>query len=266
VDLHAREVPLERLLAELGQEVGFEIAIHGALDEFVTVSFSGLSVEDILQRLIGRHSYILRRDTADAASGGEAAELRRVDIFVSAGPAGLAGNSIDDAPPDSVGADPTVVALDHINDPNPLVRRAALQQAYGMAPEQAVPLLGSVLRTHPDPAVRAGAIDILADIGAAGAFDALAGSLGDADPDLRLNGARALHGLDDHRAVHNLGQLLYGDRDPAVRRAAARLLAAQDHQAARALLADFREDDDEVIKGLALGDNPGNPVPGEGRR
>ena len=248
VNLSVDKSPLGTVLTQLGAEAGFEVVIHGELPETISLEVSDATLAGALRRLIEPHSYVLLGESAVADNS--TAPLQRLDVFSTA----LSGQASGSERLEVPGPTPRDnEELGYVDDPDPLVRRAALTQAYGMDPNQAVPLLGDVVAGHADPQVRAGAIAVLVDMAGEGAFDAVSASLGDERPELRLAGARALLRLDENRAVHNLGQLLYADKDPVVRREAARLLAGRDHSAARALLLQFVEDEDDIVRGVALG-------------
>ncbi|MBI5576671.1 MAG: HEAT repeat domain-containing protein [Deltaproteobacteria bacterium] len=90
-----------------------------------------------------------------------------------------------------------------------------------MYPESAgaIPAIVSALR-HDSPEVRAGAADVLGDVGDSGSVVHLMRSLSDSDPRVRSAAASALGRIKDPRAVGPLAKLSQDDADDGVRNSA----------------------------------------------
>ena len=226
--VHAREVPLDTVLAELAVRSGLRVVAYAPLAEPVTVAFEGLPLHDALRQLLGQRAYLLippmlyvfatgpsQLPASRPAAASAAGLTQRLDAL-SATPAGAASLM-------------TVLTDTAATDPAALMREAAID---ALGDIDARDRAGNARRTDvlraglgdADRDVRLAALRALARVGDASAVQALATVLHDSDPRLRAEAVDALGSASDPGAVPLLQQAL-SDPHPAVREAAHEWLA-----------------------------------------
>ena len=115
----------------------------------------------------------------------------------------------------------------------------------------AIDVLGRILQSDEDPAVRMETVGALAGIPGQEAVEAIAVGLGDPESAIRHQVLEQLWQRGSG-SLHLIGQALLADPDPAVRTRAVEMLAADASPAALALLESAAGDPDEAVRGSAL--------------
>ena len=151
-----------------------------------------------------------------------------------------------------------------LGDPDPEIRIDAIHEAYGLAPEAAIPLLQKVLISEKDGVVAEEASAVLSDIGGEESVRVVTTALGDGDVERRLEAVEAM-GRVGQPTVHLLGQVLLGDPDPELRLRAVELLSDIATPAALSLLRSASGDGETAVS-LAAGVSACRQVSGCRRR
>ena len=191
LDLHRAE--LESVLREIAARAAFELGTMSGELGRVTVTFTGVSLEEGLRRLAPEHELML---VYRAPSGRGTSALVEVGCSPARGP--------------------TTREVWR-----PILPRS--DACFGGGGQEGATRLALLLGA-PDATVRARAGGVLGRIGGVNAEAALAAALGDPAAEVRIQAAEALSRVASARAIPALQGLLLRDPDPAVRRAAARTL------------------------------------------
>lgn len=226
VTVDLRDAELEDVLEQIAARAGFRLEIAGELGS-VTVAFRGLPLEHALRRLAQEHGLML----VYSAAGDGRAETRLLEVEVFATYRARAASGA--AP----GTSERDAALGEIN-----------RLAFLPNKEEAVSQLAELLRTASDAAVRARAVWALGKTRAARAALELATPLSDREPQVRVQAAYALRRVEGRRAIPALGDLLLGDPDVMVRRAAARMLGMLPDSASTSALSMAAGDADASVR------------------
>lgn len=263
LSLSAIEAPLSEVVARIGEAGGFRVVVKQDLDEPVTWRVTDMPAEKALRRLLAGRSYVLWYETAGDATGVTELRLLRglsseagFDITVMNRPPTLAKSE------DRLG---TAITLPDNSD-----HEARLSFAREMAQRpqaSAVEGLGTLLAEDQDPMIRRIAAIGLGKTGGRAALEALFEGLQDEDPSVRRRVIQGLGKKKDESAVDALNEVLLGDSDAEMRRAAVRSLGSMGTQEAYVSLTAGENDPDYYVRreaGLALdrmrerGDAPEN--------
>jgi hypothetical protein len=221
-----RPVPLADLVREIGAAIGAAVTVKRDPGEIGPVAIEALAPDDLLVRLAGHHSLVLRYD------GDRVAEI----ILLAWRPGGASTALPPDAPAPGAEASAPAAAAASLPRPAPspeLVERtrqaAAVRDIVKLSyqnDDAARTALAELLTTSDDPALRAAAASAL--FGSGRADRALVDRvLADADPQVRLRAAQGLWVGQGARATARLRLMASSDPAPEVRAAAAELLATR---------------------------------------
>lgn len=250
VSLDAREVPLARLLAELGEVAGFETILVGGFDagRSVSAQFDNVPLERALRSLLKGTNHILFYESAGASGGrGDLAQIWLLGPgSENPGGAGLLRFADDGETDERVRVrrrSESVLRLANSAD-------IVLPDAESGTTAQAV--LIALLAEDPAALVRARAAIALGAIADEASIDALVAALDDADSSVRAQAIGALGRIGSNRAITALGGLLVDSaRDGVVRVMAARALWRHDSERAREYLRFVADDPDPQVRQAA---------------
>jgi len=228
VTVDAHDADLSDVLAQLGARAGFRVRTSGALGR-LTATFTAVSVEQALRRLVQNHELMLVYSAASNAS--VRPTLIQADVFAST---------------------PSAAQVRAANEMLGRQRAGLLAEinrlTRGRNVEQGAPRLAELLGMAPDSIVRARAASALAVLNGPLSQPALARALGDSAPDVRVQAVRALRSVDGARAIPALGRMLLTDPDVTVRRVAAQMLGSLRDPAATSALSVAAQDADALIR------------------
>ena len=228
VTVDAHDADLADVLSELGARAKIRLRISGPLGR-VTATFTAMSVEQALRRLIQDHELMLIYSAPPGE--GVRAELIQADVFAST---------------------PSAARVRAASEMRGRQRAGLLAEIDRLARsrnvERGAPRLAELLGTAPDANVRARAASALAALSGPLSRAALARALGDSAPDVRVQAVRALRSVDGARAIPALGRVLLSDPDSTVRRAAAQMLGSLQDPAATAALSVAVQDADALVR------------------
>jgi hypothetical protein len=234
LSVDARDAPLADVLRAVGEQTGIQVTIHSGGATRVTESFAGVRVDEGIQRLAGGYDVVLiYAPTRDGAGRGRLVEVR---VYEASTPT---------APVTAV-VDPRQRAarLQAVRD---LTRQARQQQPGALA------ALAEMLAGDADPVVRQSAAAALGLVGSAEAVSALTAALGDRDPSVRARVVSALGRRRDEGLAGTVAQVLAGDPDASVRRAAVWALSTlRSEDAHRGLQAAASDSDAGVRQAAAV--------------
>jgi hypothetical protein len=231
-----------------------EHPLRGALDAPVSVTLTGVPLEDGLRQLLGRGSFVFLYDHPGADPTRKLVELRGQ---VSEEAAALPGRDRAAAPADvPVPRDqserhddadvPAISPYDHIED---RLEFARLEARAGK-PKSAEDLVTLLLEDE-HAGVRGLAAAALGRLGGPEAGEALVEALSDRDWRVRRRAVRALGEAWGEQAVAPLAELLAEERGRSVRRVAAYTLSRIEGGAAREALARLQDDRDPRVRRIA---------------
>lgn len=219
----AKDIPFERVLEEIANQIRIEIVLYGPPGELVSADFSDLPLENGLKRLARNFNYVLiyKPEGANAAR----LEIKAMLIFSkernrskeSSGsrvivPQERASRESGEASFDSVAQ-----ALQHKDAE---VRENAVDSLAELKDERATVLLSEVLLSDRDSDVRESAAEALGDLGGPKAVESLTRALKDKDAGVRESAIESLATVGGDEAVRPLMDALT-DEDEDVREAAA---------------------------------------------
>lgn len=235
VTIEAREVRVERVLAEIGRRGGLEIDLEGSLVGSVTLDMERLPLVEALHRILRGHNFAVRH--LDPSS-------RKLWVFDHALAEGARLTSKAPAPSRPNGDEMFVrrarrqevaalidagtqeaiesLAALALSDVNAEIREEAVYGLGEVGGERGRQVLEQALRDT-DRGVREAAIQTLADLGGEAAAWALAAALDDGDASLREDAVHALAEVGGE-AVFPILRRALADAQPIVRDAAADVL------------------------------------------
>ena len=228
VTIDAHDADLADVLAQLGARAGFRVRTSGSLGR-VTDTFTAMSVEQALRRLVQDHELMLVYGSVSSAS--VRPTLIQADVFAST----LSAAQVR-AASEMLGRQRAslLAEIDRLTRSRDVARGA--------------PRLAELLGTASDSVVRARAASALAALNGPLSHPALARALGDSAPAVRAQAVRALRSVDGARAIPALGRVLLTDPDVTVRRAAAQMLGSLQEPAATSALSVASEDADAIVR------------------
>jgi HEAT repeat protein len=132
-------------------------------------------------------------------------------------------------------------------------RLAAVRALAVRRDADAVSALSLLLAEDPAPGVQRAAIEALHGIGGEAMVPALEAGLSGDDASVRHAAVDAIGSIGGERALLDLGQVVFGDPEPEVRRLAVDYLAGDPGEPARAFLEAAAEDADPEVREAARG-------------
>ena len=228
VTVDAHDADLADVLSELGARAGFRVRTSGQLGR-VTATFTAMSVEQALKRLVQDHELMLVYSAASNES--VRPTLIQVDVFASTPSAAQVRAASEMLGRQRAGL---LAEIDRLTRSRNVERGA--------------PRLAELLGTAPDSIVRARAASALSVLNGPLSQAALARALEDSAPDVRVQAVRALRSVDGARAIPALGRVLLTHPDVTVRRAAAQMLGSLQDPAATSALSVAAQDADALVR------------------
>src|SRR5262245_12194935 len=245
VTVDIRNARLAQVLRVIGERAGIEVTVRGDVSRPLTQSFAGVPLEEGLRRLTRGYSLVLTHAAAPGTS--RAHRLTRVwvlgdastpDTFAAATPTPepLAEPRRQAHRPlggSSQAARHGVLASARTSEAVRESQGAEWTQAIQMftdaadrGSEAAVALLGDIIASEADAAVRLQAVAALGRLTGVVVEPVLTDALGDTDVAVRVRAIRGLRGVGTDTAVQSLTAVMIGDPAPQVRLAAVRALVA----------------------------------------
>ncbi len=260
--LRASNAPLAEVLNAIGEHAGMEIVLKGDLSNPITQSFSGMALDQGLQRLLdGANFVMIYGSVHDEGSPRPLVELRVYGGV--AGEIATTGESAEElaegaaaarravmlgiAPQaeGDMGLHEDIVGLERDD------RIHAMRWLADLGDTAAVTTLGRFLALDKVSSVRSEAAMALSNIGGEAAVKALELGLGDDNPDVRFQVVDALSGIDGRRTALLLGQVLFSEPDVEIRMTAVLRLGEEHSEAARSFLEAAAEDPDDWVRETA---------------
>lgn len=251
---------LSEVLYEISRQSGIKISLTGQFDEQVTRTVINASVADVIRQLTNSGTFVIIHDQARA---GEAARGIQ-EIWLYRGISGQApsvlitrksttrvqkSNAAD--VPESPEIEPDQEIRRQVSELSELSRSARISKARELALRDdpaAVAILGEMLALDEDWEVRMEAVKALRNIGDERAVESLERGLGDTQVAIRLGVVHAIGASRGDRALLGLGQVVFGEQDPEVRRLAVEYLSQTPAEAARAFLEAASNDSSEIVR------------------
>jgi type II secretory pathway component GspD/PulD (secretin) len=263
VSVNLQDAPLSDALHAVGERAGVQITIYKGSAERVTESFTGVALEEAIERLARGYQLVW----IYGSPMGSATSLAEVRVYLGS-PGAPAGGSVVVGPPTPVEEParndlPGMASL--VGQPTPgreeLIQRrrderltevrAIIEQARQQAPG-ALDTLTAILTGEPDPTVRQVAATSLAGNSRPEVVAALTTAVGDENASVRSAAISALGQMRNEAMTPLLQEMLAGDPDAAVRRAAAWALAGQNSDDARRGLENAASDPDAWVRQAAV--------------
>ncbi|MFQ5534908.1 MAG: HEAT repeat domain-containing protein [Sphingomonadales bacterium] len=212
VTIVANDIPLETVLAAMGQAAGFQVSITGDLGPRISRSFAGKPLIDALRELAGGNSMVII--LAPESDRAKARQLRQLWVL---------GTSRETRS-DQAG----MAARETTGDPMDAIRSLSRAGRLGTVAE-----LGATGDAR--------SVDLLNRMAA-----------NDEDATVRSQAIEGLGGIRGQDATLALGRIVIGSTDPDLRWMAVRALAERDSGAARAFLERAAQDPDDWVRDEAL--------------
>lgn len=228
--LKASGTPLDVLLKAIAEKAGFTMTLRGDLSTPISLSFSGLRVEQAIRRLTGDLGLVMIFDR-DRDSD---APKRLIEVRV------YANIKRANRPPSEQGALAVAEDLDQASD-----------EAENAGEEDAIAIQARKLLTAENAADKKQAIKALTALGGIQAVAALTEGLEDEDRSIRGEIVRALGAIGEESATQTLGQVLIADTEPALRLEAVTAIAKHPGPVARVFLEAALKDSDESVRQAA---------------
>ena len=242
----AKRVSNVELIRLVGAEAGFEVRAYGDPEERTgSWSFRDLPLSAGVAKLLRGTSAIV--SYGPGGSGGADASITRI-FLLGSGSAEANSINVNLVSPDLANQ----ARLDSVEAESTQDRIAAIDRTEGLADEITLENLAFSLRHDPQAEVRMQAVLALESIGGPAAATALEAGLGDQQPEVRIRVIEALGKIDDERIPLWLGQILTGDAQDEVRRAAVRTIAGKHGDVARIFLEAAAGDSSEIVREAAL--------------
>lgn len=241
LSLQAEQATLREVIQAVARAAGFETHYLGELsDNRVPWHLDPVPLRQGLAKLLGDHSMTV---LCDEVNGHQTI----VKLYIIAG--------LRQASAPAVRSDALIVAPNHnlaLQDQGDSWRRLAeVERMAGLRDDAARTRLQAALSHDAEPLVRRRAVALLADMEGQTVLEALLVGLGDDDADIRITVVHSLGRIGSDAAILGIGQVIMGDADPNVRRAAVSALA--DHQGgmADAFLVAARKDRADSVREIA---------------
>ena len=250
--LRAVEAPLGEVLQEMGLEAGIRVINRVPLYDPVSWTVEDYPLEEAVRHLLARFSYAITYSPSPGGTEvGPIAELR----ILSLNDADARGQyeTRRTIPSNTVIASDEMSSVASEDDLN-----ARLRFVWRMAHQPDSADIGSLelfLSEENHPKVREIAAIGLGKLKEPSVLEALIPALSDSDSLVRRRVVQALGKRNDDRSVEALSDVLFGDLDPEVRRAAARSLGTMRGNDALSALSAGQYDPDYYVRretGLAL--------------
>lgn len=243
--LRARDAPLGEVVQAIGEHVGFETIVLGALEMRVDISFSELPLTTALERVLGNSSRVVV-SAPEPLNRGES-DIVRIWLLGS----GESGH-------ESLARNTAHAVENDLQDPD-VKRRSEAMLRLGIAPATAAELeaLALALQNDEEALVRSRAAIALGALRDERAVLVLEVALLDENSSVRVQAIHALSKIGGERATSALGGVLLHGKDSVQRVVAAQSLAAQNTVLARQYLDAVAEDPDAQIRAASKSPSTG---------
>ena len=244
----ARNAPLADVLRTIGEKAGFTVVIIGDLSSPGDWSLVDVSLEEGIERLVGKASTVMIYAPSDSA----VSRLAKVIVYAKDDTL-AAADAGESHPPDRAIKPPSVEEslLKDLAQPRFAARVQAFKKVARLESQAAMDILGRVVSEENDPAVRRQAAGTLGRIGGDQAAAVLETILADEDQSVRLRAVLALGQASGERATWALETILMSDLDPEMRRMAVRALGKRGGDLSRLLLESAVWDPDDTVRTAA---------------
>ena len=232
LSVDVRDAPLADVLHGIAEQAAVKLEIHSGSADRVTDSFTGVRLGEGIQRLARGHDVILIYGAAQ--NGAERGRLVEAHVYEASAP--VVKSTVDPSERPA-----------RLRAVSELTRQARQQQPGALAS------LTGLLSSDADPVVRARAAVALGSIGGPEAAAALTAALGDQETSVRASAVSSLGRMREEGAVGSMAQILTGDRDAGVRRAAIWALSTLQSEDARRAIEAAVSDSDWSIRQAAAG-------------
>lgn len=81
LSVSAENIPLHTILQQVAEKANLSIVVHGSLNQSVSISFTGLTVEEGLKRLLSRSNFSFLYQKEKSSDGSERVVLSKATIF-----------------------------------------------------------------------------------------------------------------------------------------------------------------------------------------
>jgi len=250
LSLKAKGMALEDVLLRISHAAGFKIRFYGDIRNPVNLSLDRVPLLQGMQRLLNNYSWLViyGRNTAARPDtpGKEISEVMVLDGRDSGSPffdfyPGAGHSQIKTPTQESPGYPDRFSGLE------------VFQQLDQFDESTAILLLDRIIKRDADPFIRGQAVTALADFGTKHSITSMGAAIGDDDVAVRHRAVDGLGRVGGEQAIQLLGQVLFSESDPQVRRSAIRMLATHtDQPSSRAFLRAALKDADEEVRVLAL--------------
>lgn len=256
LSIDAHGVPLAQVLRAIGREIGADVYLYGELNRSVDDTITDLTIKEAVQRLVGDAA--LAMTYTPERTTGATADVTEIRVYARGGGSEMIISkppSVSQASGAALSSDPgdagEATAVDLLEGLDLAARIQLVDELAVRGDELAIRTLASVLAQAEEDQLRYRALDGLARLGEP-AVDALTNGLADPKTDLRQRTVAYLGAIGGERATLSLGQVLFGERDPHLRRRAVQQLAREGSEAALAFLeAAAEKDPDEDVRAAA---------------
>ncbi len=241
---------LADVLDLIGAHADFNLILYGSFQMPITQSFSNVSLENGIRRLVRDHSVAITYKTVitPKSRGIQQDTITGVWVFETNGPPITTGfedhDQVKTRKPQG-----QMTAED--SSPSQQPERIETKDLSRFSEDSDVGYWVRVLGQSQDQDIREKAITTLKWIGSDTAVRAIATSLGDPAPELRRHAVESIGSITSDLTTPLLGQVLIGDPNVDVRAVAVRLFAERLDEPSRAFLNTALEDKDMRIRELA---------------
>ncbi|WP_319547840.1 HEAT repeat domain-containing protein [Desulfogranum marinum] len=238
LSIQAKNYPLEEALKEIASRAEFKLVIYGTLSSTVDIEFHNSPLESALRRIVGKHPMVVLFEQIDALD-----QIKEVWIFQQGGEE----RSMAEASAEERTSGYTVprTVFIHNQTSHEIEVNPAEEDYYDIS------RLQRAILQEEDTNKLELTVRELAAIGNDESVQVMAQVLEKPDPGLRSYVAEQLGQIDTLNAVLVLGQIVLGEKDPAVRLEAVKSLAGKDSVPAKAFLQTATQDKDGVIRKTA---------------
>lgn len=252
LSLEAEEVALADLLRAIGEAAAIEVTVRGDLGNVGRRSLVDEPLAAGIRRLLGRHSVLMLYDRNAAGEP----RLREIKVEAAGTVTAATGRSVGRPAGRGQRGGGAVAAgirsYQQLAVLDSAARIEAVRELAGRQDEVATGVLAETLQRDGNAAVRRLAANALSDRSRGeDAVAALTVALNDAERAIRIQALRGLRANLGDRLAPLLVDVVTGDQDPVVRRAAVQLASSLQGEEARQVIELALEDADETVRRVA---------------